>query len=265
MNQKISDLFSVTFNLLLIFHIFSLIFLDLYQNEILLFSRITLFSFVISITVLLSITSLYFDKIAYYFSNKSVSEEGQSDLDIFEHPPFVMPDSRIANRFENIVSDSTMYDDKLLKVNLIIGEKGSGKTRLIHEIMNEKLSDALTFFGDCDKETSSIDYEPFVEAFSPHLGKGVFTDQASQAKLIGGKLAESGIFDAVPGGKVLEQLSSTGEQEVRDASYIINEILAYLKKQEKNIIICIDDINNIDDDSLELLSSLIYPLYYQAI
>ena len=260
LNQKKSDLISVALNLFLIFVVYSLLFLDLKQDEILIFSKNLFLLFVLISILLLSILSLYFDKIACYFSSKSSIELNKSDSDIFETPPFVAPNSRIANRFENIVSDSNIYDEKLLKVNLIIGEKGSGKTRLIHEIMDEKLSDALTFFGDCDKETSSIDYEPFVEAFSSHLGKGVFTDQASQAKLIGGKLAESGIFDAVPGGKVLEQISSAGEQEVRDASYIINEILAYLKKQKKNIIICIDDINNIDDDSLELLSSLIYEI-----
>ena len=57
------------------------------------------------------------------------------------------------------------------------------------------------FYGDCDKETSVINYEPFVEAFSGVIGSGAFEDQGSQANIISEKLNESGLLNLVPGVK----------------------------------------------------------------
>ena len=78
--------------------------------------------------------------------------------------------------------------------------------------------------------------------------------------MLSSKLSESGLLDVVPGGKVLDVLTKVEEDTIRDYKFIIKEITNHLRKMDKSAMIIIDDLHNIDENSLELLSNLIYEI-----
>ena len=201
--------------------------------------------------LILSLSTYYFDEIINFIKKLVTSDSTTSMESSMDNVSYILPFD-----FQDKTDISNLFSETVLKINLIFGEKGTGKTRLIHEI--EEKSDIIFFFGDCDQETSVINYEPFVEAFASVLGKGSFSDQSAKAKMLGDKLSSSGLLDAIPGGKVINAITSSSGEEIRDHKYIIKEIIEYLKKEEENILIAIDDLHNIDQNSLELLRNLIY-------
>jgi hypothetical protein len=195
-----------------------------------------------------SVISFYFEHIIKIFSSVFKITEEESSVISLDNPIYIKPD-QFDNKIQNI------YSNELLQVNIITGGIGSGKTRLVREI--EKVSQNL-YYGNCDKETSVIEYEPFVEAFIT-LGAGTFTEQSAKAKILEKSvLAVSELAGA--GGTVLSALAGGGGNEIRDKKFIIKEITDHLKLKETPSIIVIEDINNIDVHSLELLHNLIYEI-----
>ena len=243
-NNEKSNLFFIATNLLSVTLLFY--FLILSPNiETLILPIFTI--------IIISLISYYSNSISeiinQFFGSKNLIEAEQ--VNVFK---FVQPNNFIQKTQENVI-----FSENTLNVNLIYGENGSGKTKVVNEISNI-INPSNFFYGDCDKETSVINYEPFVEAFSGVIGSGAFEDQGSQANIISEKLNESGLLDLVPGGQIVGAITNSKNNEVRDHKFIIREITEFLLKNKDATIIAIEDINNIDPNSLILLKDLIYEI-----
>jgi len=216
----------------------------------------TIFEVFISIfpILILSFFTLCFDKILS--SIRGLFQDTEATIiNSINSPIYIEPDLFIEKS-----SFAQLFSETSLKVNIVSGEKGTGKSRFINEIQKIHANDIQFYYGDCDQETSVIDYEPFVEAFQSVLGAGTFAEQSSKANMLSSKLSESGLLDVVPGGKVLDVLTKVEDETVRDYKFIIKEITNHLKGISKSVLIAIDDLDNIDENSLELLSNLIYEI-----
>ena len=243
-NEKV-NIIPLIFNLLAITFIFYSSLISQTIIEVL----ITIFP-----VTILSIIPFYFDEILNTFRRFFKKSEA-IEVNSLESPIYVEPEE-----FEDKTSFENLFSNKMLKINLVFGEKGTGKSRLITEIERLQEESVKIYYGDCDQETSVIDYEPFVEAFQSVLGAGTFAEQSSKANMLSSKLSESGLLDVVPGGKVLDVLTKVEEETIRDYKFIIKEITNHLRKMDKSAMIIIDDLHNIDENSLELLSNLIYEI-----
>ena len=242
-NDKINFLFIVT-NLLsvsLLFYVFILS-----PNVITLIMPMT-------IVLVISFISYYSKKVSKFIEKIFISNN-ILELQNSNRFTFIPP-----KNFTQKTKSDIIFSEQNLNINIIYGENGSWKTILVNEIA--KIIDSSNFFyGDCDKETSVINYEPFVEAFSDVIGSGTFDDQASQANALSEKLNESGLLDLVPGGQIVSAVTSSKTGEVRDHKFIIREITEFLQKNKEATIISIEDVNNIDPNSLILLKDLIYEI-----
>jgi hypothetical protein len=204
--------------------------------------------------LILSFVPLYFDEIISFFKN--IFKDSKPEIiNSIKSPIYIEPEI-----FSEKSSFDNLFSNKILKVNLVSGEKGTGKSRFLTEIKNLHQDDIKVYYGDCDQETSVINYEPFVEAFQDVLGAGTFAEQSSKANMLSSKLSDSGLLDVVPGGKVLNVLTKVEEETIRDYKFIIKEITNHLKAVSNSVLIAIDDLHNIDENSLELLSKLIYEI-----
>tara|TARA_Y100001978_G_scaffold153939_1_gene139286 strand:+ start:1137 stop:5216 length:4080 start_codon:yes stop_codon:yes gene_type:complete len=243
-NNEKNNLFFITINLLSVTSLFYFLILS---------PKIETLILPISIIIIVSLISHYsnsiLETIDEIFKSKKIIESQNNNA--FK---FVMP-----NNFIQKTNEDTIFSDNTLNVNMIYGENGSGKTKVVNEISNI-IGSSNFFYGDCDKETSVINYEPFVEAFSGVIGSGTFDDQASQANILSEKLNDSGLLDLVPGGQIVGAVTSSKTGEVRDHKFIIREITEFLQKNKDATIIAIEDIDNIDPNSLILLKDLIYEI-----
>ena len=244
-NHQNINLIPLIINLLAITFIFYMSFLKHTISEIL--------ALILPVTVF-SVIPFYFKQIIDFFSTALKNKDEKTEVSSLDYPIYIKPEL-FDKKVKNICSS------EVLKVNLISGVIGTGKTRLVREI--EKVyQNTDYYYGDCDVETSVMDYEPFVEAFKKvdDLGAGIFADQSAKAKILE-KGAQELLEKTGTGGQVISALvSSNGETEIRDQKFIIKAITDYLKKKEKPVIIAIEDLNNIDDHSLELLRDLIYEI-----
>ena len=194
-----------------------------------------------------SVIPLKYESVIKFFSSTFKITEDESIEISFDNPIYIKPD-QFDDKIQNI------FSKELLQINIITGGAGTGKTRFVREI--EKIYPI--YYGNCDEETSVIEYEPFVEAFIS-LGAGTFAEQSATAKkLEKGVIALSEI--AGTGGEIISALAGEGKDEIRDKKFIIKEITNHLKAKENPSIIVIEDINNIDVHSLELLHNLIYEI-----
>ena len=201
---------------------------------------------ILPVTVFSIIPFKYESIIKFFRSTLKISEDESIEIS-FDNPIYIKPE-QFDDKIQNIFSKD------LLQINIITGGVGTGKTRFVREI--EKTHPI--YYGNCDEETSVIDYEPFVEAFIS-LGAGTFSEQSAGAKkLEKGVLALSEL--AGTGGEIISALAGNETNEIRDKKFIIKEITNYLKAKETTSIIVIEDINNIDVHSLELLNNLIYEI-----
>ena len=118
------------------------------------------------------------------------------------------------------------------------------------------------YYGDCDefKEGDSVPYEPFHQAFSEHIGEGVFFSGNDTAiKVIQGA---SSLLSVTPVGDLSEHISSSSFETKALPSEVIREIIDYLRKtiieaqktndnQNKQIVFVLDDIHWIDLETRE--------------
>ncbi len=160
---------------------------------------------------------------------------------------------------------------------LLRGHYGSGKTRLLNELVLE-LSDSspddiVWFQGDCNSTTDTAQqYEPFYEAFSlkgnllesskerfkPLVAEGFFADRTRISKAFNEVMSRAGSVAPVD----LTQMLSIDDDSARTHDEIANELLdiilnRYLSSKPKMIVFVIDDIHFIDTSSLELLKTFV--------
>jgi len=146
------------------------------------------------------------------------------------------------------------------------GISGIGKTAFIESFMRDDDFNAKHnldwYYGDCDefKEGDSVPYEPFHQAFSEHIGEGVFFSGNDTAiKVIQGA---SSLLSVTPVGDLSEHISSSSFETKALPSEVIREIIDYLRKtiieaqktndnQNKQIVFVLDDIHWIDLETRE--------------
>lgn len=160
-------------------------------------------------------------------------------------------------------------DDGKLKILTITGEHGSGKSHLIYELRQKLANNGPICFiyGLCNNESANkVPYQPFMDAFSKFMGAGRFKAQDRLA----GKLSKA--IEHVPIGFLPEIASffasEPGKVKNPTADELVPELVSVLKKTIKisadvdveQVVIVLDDIQWIDDQSAELLQKLIREL-----
>lgn len=184
----------------------------------------------------------------------------------------------------NLKSVKTDLRDFLIqsqdKANLALlrGHLGSGKTRLLNELVLEisdsSFTDVIWFQGDCNfsTDTAQREYEPFYEAFSlkgnllessqegfnPLVPEGFFADRTRISKAFNEVMSRAGSVAPVD----LTQMLSIDDDSARTQDEIANELLdiiinRYLSLKANVVVLVIDDIHFIDASSLELLKTFI--------
>jgi hypothetical protein len=146
------------------------------------------------------------------------------------------------------------------------GSSGIGKTTLIKAVLEDKKEEMGAFYGDCHEpqEGSIIPYEPFFQAFSEHLGEGVFYNGSSAAADLIYKAKP--LLNLAGVGELTEQLNKnlTGFTGA-SVKEIVKAIIEFLNnshlKSKKRIVIVIEDIHWIDKHTKELLKDTIKELF----
>ena len=108
-------------------------------------------------------------------------------------------DNFVSNKVNEITENISLEDKKKLKVVLLLGQQGSGKTRMAKELANKIIEkyDSINpegdksgnwiLFGDCDElnqSGSGVPFEPFSQALHEILGAGRFEPPAKKANKI---------------------------------------------------------------------------------
>ena len=162
-----------------------------------------------------------------------------------------------------------------LEVIHLKGTAGIGKTALIESLLNDKAlnqaKDTYWYYGDCDEftEGKALPYEPFYQAFSEHIGQGVFYsgNESALAVLKGA----STVLSVTPLSDLSDSLDSEKIQTHAMPFEVINEISDYLKEFIKEhrkinkannesgqtIIFVLDDIQWMDLETNETLQLFI--------
>mgnify|MGYP000454032361 CR=1 FL=1 len=147
------------------------------------------------------------------------------------------------------------------------GPSGSGKTALIKDHLTSLIEkdinnygDYKLFYGDCDEfqEEKILQYEPFIQAFGEIVGDDLTKDKDSDIR----EKTANAISKVHQYGEVLGSILKSGENEKKSVDIpplilsrlLIQGILDYTKyNNKKHILLVIDDIQWIDDDTLQLL------------
>ena len=151
-----------------------------------------------------------------------------------------------------------LKQNESLNVLCVSGNEGIGKTTYFKSL---KEHHGQFYYCDCDDindDTSSIPYEPFLEAFSPFIGEGIFYNADRHSKNILKRVSPM-IEDSLVGGKLLTKIIDN------ESSFIGANIEEILKEIEdhfvssikvngiKDFVFCIDNYHWIDKESKELL------------
>ena len=185
--------------------------------------------------------------------------------------------------FRDEVADF-FFDEKnnKIKILLIDGPRGCGKTRMAREIAKSvinKYNDKKNLpenkdyilFGDCDElseDGSGVPFEPFSQAMHSMLGAGRFEPASKRANKIKAGFEELGMNDAlgtVGLGIMNNILGSSNEKEeitqstVVEMADIIEKTLVQLSK-DRPVVFIIDDTHWIDGQTFALFKVVLQNL-----
>lgn len=156
------------------------------------------------------------------------------------------------------------------------GVSGIGKTAFIESFMRDNPFNSENnlnwYYGDCDEftEGESVPYEPFHQAFSDHIGEGVFFSGNDTAlKVIQGA---STLLSMTPVGDLSDHISESNFETKSLPSEVIREIIDYLRKtihqnkktksnQNHTILFVLDDIHWIDSETRETFELFLDELF----
>lgn len=156
------------------------------------------------------------------------------------------------------------------------GVSGIGKTAFIESFMRDNPFNSENnlnwYYGDCDEftEGDSVPYEPFHQAFSDHIGEGVFFSGNDTAlKVIQGA---STLLSMTPVGDLSDHISESNFETKSLPSEVIREIIDYLRKtihqnkktksnQNHTILFVLDDIHWIDSETRETFELFLDELF----
>ena len=167
----------------------------------------------------------------------------------------------ISNLFKDKIKDLSSLEQKIGVLH-IKGPRGIGKTTLIKDFL-ENDDFGYCFYGDCDEfqDGNTIPYEPFVQAFGPFLGEGVFLSGDRHAKKIIDQIKPG--LEQTPVGNLA--LSMIDTQSFSGASpyeickvfelFITSTINENIKKNQRTtMFFVLDDIHWIDENTVKLFN-----------
>lgn len=144
---------------------------------------------------------------------------------------------------------------------------GIGKTTLIKSVLASNKAEIISFYGDCDEiqEGTTVPYEPFYQAFSEHLGEGIFfngstaaVDLLQKAKPV---LSLAGVGDIAD--QVADQSNGFNGASTKE---ILRNILSHLSKATsdtgtRRVVLVIEDLQWIDEYTQQLLIEALRELF----
>jgi len=236
-----------------------------------------------------------YNKYAFYNKLKKKTELGEIGSGDFtlqklqilinEPPIFIDPSPMgdfISNKISHFSDSFNANEDSNLKVILITGPQGFGKTRLAKELaiatidkynkinsIQENGNKNWILFGDCDElnqSGSGVPFEPFSQALHEILGAGRFEPPAKKANKIKEGISATGLGDIldIGGIGVLNMILGTQDEEITPATtsemvQIINQTLIGLSK-DTPVVFIIDDLHWIDPITNTLFENLLKKL-----
>ena len=192
----------------------------------------------------------------------SAKRHGRNRIGAFrkEYRKVISPTKRIIGRDKEIAGIISSIDQKgsdRSKTTCISGEIGVGKTRLVHEIVNDsRYRDFTCLTSNLSATTKSIPYYPFREII-----RSVFRKKGM------------GIIDGIPQAFQIELIKIVPELsdelvEMNESMFMLDKFRLYegvrrfleIQVLESSLFVCIDNIHWADDNSLELLNYLVRAL-----
>lgn len=168
--------------------------------------------------------------------------------------------------------ETKIYNDAIInlkshfkKTNWLsfIGEAGIGKSAISRAVVqyvlnkyNSNDNEYLLLKGTCPEPSgAAVSYVPFQEAFSEHSGLKNLTDSGNVSQRLDNLLGNL-VNSVIP--ISLESIIPNSDQETTSIGEIHKAVSDLIKKlsNKKHIILVIEDIHWIDNDSKELLKSL---------
>ncbi|MFM7661536.1 MAG: AAA family ATPase, partial [Bacteroidota bacterium] len=163
----------------------------------------------------------------------------------------------IPSKFDSLFNRLTNLSENKLNVTVFTGPSGIGKTSFINEFLSKKLEhvNCKMLYGDCNEiqEENEIHFEPFVQAFSKELGIKNFVNSREQ---ISNKVSLlQPLLDSAPISlEVLGSGYTNATKTLKEHCFATAHELE--KKQFKGVLV-IEDLQWIDAESREFLSSFI--------
>ena len=170
----------------------------------------------------------------------------------------------LAGRMEELAQLRACYDrlaGNLAQVVTIVGEAGSGKSRLLYEFRQQLAGEPVAFFESrCSALTRALPYAPFVRMLKHYFGIGAEDGAAAAADNI-----ERRLRDVVDDGEELYpqlcRLLSVGgdwtspgaaDELKREQFEVVSQLITEVS-QRVPVVMMIEDLQWIDEDSREML------------
>ncbi len=234
-----------------------------------------------SVICIISTTAIaLLNKIIFLTKTKNIVNKIDKNKDLhsfIKEPPFCK--DIIQDEFNKAVDFISNNKDSLLEVLIIEGDRGVGKTRTAEEIAKaiSKESKVTTHVlsGDISESNEhSTPYEPFKKALGEHLEGGYFLDPAKKSKNLAKGISDLGLESAGIAGSILSKFLNPrdNDKKKQETTEEISKIIAetLIKISNKNsevdnekIILKIDDLQWIDEDSFKMLTCLFRTLSTQ--
>ena len=186
---------------------------------------------------------------AYRLVDVSAAAERERD-----ESPLVGRDSELAI-LEQSLADA--YVTQRCRLVTVVGEAGVGKSRLIHEFLEEHESDAVTLRGRCLSYGDAITFWPIAEAV--RMAAGIVDDDSPEA-------AQKRILDLLdPDDKEREQVAQRVAAAIglTDAQVPVSELFWGIRRlfealaEDQPLIVLFDDIHDAAPTFLELIDHLL--------
>ena len=199
---------------------------------------------VISTSISLLLTILFYAIFKFSKSEKSLFDLGENLVDLsIPYAKEVVEVKAITAKIVN--SDTT--------IGVIHGKRGIGKSSYIKEILTPEL-EGLThqvFYADCDQFTdkNGLHFEPFVEAFGDFLGVDEIEDKSS----IVGNVTSAFPFGIIDD-RIGQLLTHSGRPREKTGEDFVIEVLDKLVgSKSSQICFILEDVQWIDDESKNLV------------
>jgi class 3 adenylate cyclase/tetratricopeptide (TPR) repeat protein len=186
---------------------------------------------------------------AYRLVDVSAAAERERD-----ESPLVGRDGELAI-LEQSLADA--YVTQRCRLVTVVGEAGVGKSRLIHEFLEEHESDAVTLRGRCLSYGEAITFWPIAEAV--RMAAGIVDDDSPEA-------AQKRILDLLdPNDKEREQVAQRVAAAIglTDAQVPVSELFWGIRRlfealaEDQPLIVLFDDIHDAAPTFLELIDHLL--------